>query len=269
MKITHEQIWSCSEERASEWSQNNADFKLLCRECFHHIRHHVHESHCTGEFAKVVWRQDSFTVSFRGDVRGESGLKELASVNPKTSQWTRIWFTKTVMPACFEKMKFSNILTPVSILLFLKATMCFPYWWCTKHAKWIKYGQVIPCATLVQTWLPNSCWTPLLILILTRVHWMISTVMRLTDKDLATLCWTHDLMKLHIIQSYYFAVSSPFPLLTTNQNGKNFVLNKISPRDFYFFAFLFNLYLYGSLEWYEKKQSTKKYHSVRSVLVNE
>ena len=27
----------------------------------------------TGEFATVIWRQHCFTVSFRGDVRGESG----------------------------------------------------------------------------------------------------------------------------------------------------------------------------------------------------
>ena len=48
--------------------------------------------------------------------------------------------------------------------------MCFPYWWCTKHATWIKHEQVIPCVTLEQTWLPNSWWTPLLTLILTKLE---------------------------------------------------------------------------------------------------
>ena len=45
----------------------------LCHEWFHHFRHHVHDGHWTGEFATVIWRQHCFTVSFRGDVRGESG----------------------------------------------------------------------------------------------------------------------------------------------------------------------------------------------------
>ena len=45
----------------------------LSHEWFHHIRHHVHDGHRTGEFATVIWRLHCFTVSFRGDVRGESG----------------------------------------------------------------------------------------------------------------------------------------------------------------------------------------------------
>ena len=45
----------------------------LCHEWFHHFRHHVHDGHWTGEFATVIWRLHCFTVSFRGDVRGESG----------------------------------------------------------------------------------------------------------------------------------------------------------------------------------------------------
>ena len=36
------------EECVDEWRQNNADFKLLCYERFHHIRHHVHDGLCTG-----------------------------------------------------------------------------------------------------------------------------------------------------------------------------------------------------------------------------
>ena len=47
----------------------------LCHEWFHHFRHHVHEGHWTREFATIIWRLHCFTVSFRGDVRGESGPK--------------------------------------------------------------------------------------------------------------------------------------------------------------------------------------------------
>ena len=88
------------------WRQNNADLNLLRREWFHHVRHHVHDGHCTGEFATVIWRLDSFTVSFPGDVRGESGLRELASVNRRTQQWASghvARFTKTIMPAWLKK----------------------------------------------------------------------------------------------------------------------------------------------------------------------
>ena len=42
------------EECVDERKQNNADFKLLCHEWFHHVQYHVHDGHCTGEFAKVV-----------------------------------------------------------------------------------------------------------------------------------------------------------------------------------------------------------------------
>ena len=45
----------------------------LCHEWFHHFRHHVHGGHWTGEFATVIWRLHCFTVSFHGDVCGESG----------------------------------------------------------------------------------------------------------------------------------------------------------------------------------------------------
>ena len=45
----------------------------LCDDWFHHFRHHVHDGHWTGEFATVIWRLPCFTVSFRGDIRGESG----------------------------------------------------------------------------------------------------------------------------------------------------------------------------------------------------
>ena len=45
----------------------------LCHEWFHHFRHHVNDCYWTGEFATVIWRLHCFTVSFHGDVRGESG----------------------------------------------------------------------------------------------------------------------------------------------------------------------------------------------------
>ena len=90
------------EECADEWRQSNADFKLLCHEWIHHVRHHVHDGHCIGEFATVIWRLDSFTVSFRDDVGGKFGLRELASVNRWTSQWA--WPNyKNILPAWFEK----------------------------------------------------------------------------------------------------------------------------------------------------------------------
>ena len=45
----------------------------LCHEWFRHFRHHVHEGHWTGELATVIWRLPCFSVTFRGDIRGESG----------------------------------------------------------------------------------------------------------------------------------------------------------------------------------------------------
>ena len=75
-------------EYAGERMQNNADFKWLCHEWFHHVRHHVYDGHSIGELdtivwrlTTIVWRLNSFTVSFPFDVRGESGLREFASVN--------------------------------------------------------------------------------------------------------------------------------------------------------------------------------------------
>ena len=38
------------------------------------------------EFATVIWRLHCFTVTFSGDLRGESGPRELASVNWITPQ---------------------------------------------------------------------------------------------------------------------------------------------------------------------------------------
>ena len=95
------------EECANEWRQNNTDFKLLRHEWFQHVWHHVHDGgHCTGEFTTVIWRLESFTVSFRADICGESGLRELTSINRRTPQWARGRFTKTIMPAQFEKWRY-------------------------------------------------------------------------------------------------------------------------------------------------------------------
>ena len=58
----------------------------LCYEWFHHVRHHVHDGHWTGEFVTVISRLHYFTVTFSGDVRGESGPTELASINWITLQ---------------------------------------------------------------------------------------------------------------------------------------------------------------------------------------
>ena len=76
-----------------------------CHEWFHHVRHHVHDGHWTGESATVIWRLHCFTVSFRGDVRWESGPRELALVNLRTPQWARGQFTRTFIPDWFEKWR--------------------------------------------------------------------------------------------------------------------------------------------------------------------
>ena len=74
----------------------------LCHEWFYH----VHDGNWTGEFATVIWRLHCLTVSFRGDVRGESGPRELASVNWRTPQWARGQFTRSLV----KKMAWYKIL---------------------------------------------------------------------------------------------------------------------------------------------------------------
>ena len=98
-------IRAASHSTSHEQGRNNADSKLLCHEWFHYVRHHVHDVHCTGEFATVIWRLHSFTVSFRGDIRGESSLIELTSVNRRTPQRVRGQFTNIIVPAWFEKWR--------------------------------------------------------------------------------------------------------------------------------------------------------------------
>ena len=77
----------------------------LCHEWFYHVRHHVHDGHWTGEYATVIWRLHCFTVSFRGDVRGESGPKELVSVNWRTPHWARGQSTTIIIPDWFDKWR--------------------------------------------------------------------------------------------------------------------------------------------------------------------
>ena len=77
----------------------------LHHEWFHHVRHHVHDGHWTGEFATVIRRLHCFTVSFRGDVRGESGPKEHAPVNWRIPQWARGQFKRTIIPDWFNKWR--------------------------------------------------------------------------------------------------------------------------------------------------------------------
>ena len=85
------------EECTDEWRQNNADLKLL-ENC-------VMNGHWTGEFATVIWRLRCFRVSFLGDLRGESGPRELASVNWRTLQWARGQFTRTIIPDWLKKRR--------------------------------------------------------------------------------------------------------------------------------------------------------------------
>ena len=57
-------------------------------------------------------------------------------------------------------------------------------------------------------------------------------------------------MELHnwIMESYNFVASSPLPPLATDQNKNDKLhLAEISPHDFYFFAFLSNVYKFSLL----------------------
>ena len=96
------------EECADEWRQNNVDLKLLencvmngfimCGIMFMtdwRIRH----SHLTSTLfhSLVPW--------WRPHIRGESGPRELVSVNWRTPQWARDQFTRTITPDWFEKWR--------------------------------------------------------------------------------------------------------------------------------------------------------------------
>ena len=95
------------EECADEWRQNNADLKLL-ENCAMNsfIMFGIMFMTATGlENSPVIWRLHCFTVSFRGDVHGEFGPRELASVSWRTPQWARGQFTRTIIPDWFEKWR--------------------------------------------------------------------------------------------------------------------------------------------------------------------
>ena len=93
------------EECVDEWRQNNADLKLLGNcDMNGFIMFDIMFMTATGEFATVIWRLHCFTVSFRGDVRGESA-RELASVNWRTPQWARGQITRTIIPDWFENWR--------------------------------------------------------------------------------------------------------------------------------------------------------------------
>ena len=93
------------EECADEWRQNNVDLKLL-ENCAMNgfIMFGIMFITATG-LDTVIWRLNCFTVSFRGDVRGESGTRELVSVNWRTPQWARGQFTRNIIPDWFEKWR--------------------------------------------------------------------------------------------------------------------------------------------------------------------
>ena len=129
------------EECADEWRQYNADFKVLGHEWFHRVPHHVYDGLCTGEFATVIWRLDSFTVSFRGDVRGESGLRELSSVNRRTPQWEHGRFTKSIMQPGSKNGVIQNSDTCNNFVVPCNYDV-FPLLMMQKHPKWTNYGHV-------------------------------------------------------------------------------------------------------------------------------
>ena len=52
------------EECADEWRQNNSDFKLLCHEWFHHVRHHVHVGHWLWRIHHSHWTYRHFHSLF-------------------------------------------------------------------------------------------------------------------------------------------------------------------------------------------------------------
>ena len=78
----------------------------LCHEWFHHFRHHVHDGHWTGEFATVIWRLDCFTVSFRSDVRGESG-PQITRLSQLENSAIGTWpiYKSSITPDWFEKWR--------------------------------------------------------------------------------------------------------------------------------------------------------------------
>ena len=107
----------------------------LCHEWFH-VRHYVHDGHWTDELATVILRLHCFTIipwwhprRIRPQITRLSQLE-----NSAMGTWPiyKNFYTRLV-----RKMACYKILIHVLIVYFLRITVCFPYWWCTKHAQLI------------------------------------------------------------------------------------------------------------------------------------
>ena len=104
----------------------------LCHEWFHH----VHDGHWTAEFATVIWRLHCFTVSFRTWWRSRRIRPQRTHLSQLENSAMGTWpVYKNCYTRLVKKMAWYKILIYVLIVLFLRLTMCFPYWRCTKHAQ--------------------------------------------------------------------------------------------------------------------------------------
>ena len=68
--------------------------------------------------------------------------------NGHVANLQELYYTRLV-----RKMAWYKILIQVLIVYFLRITMCFPYWWCTKHAQlimgtWPIYKKTLPATDL-------------------------------------------------------------------------------------------------------------------------
>ena len=98
------------EECADKWRQNNADLKLL-ENCAMNgfFMFGIMFMTATGlENTPQSFDVYTVSVSFRGDVRGESSPKEFASVNWRTPQWARGQFTRIIIPDKWRDIKNSD-----------------------------------------------------------------------------------------------------------------------------------------------------------------
>ena len=78
----------------------------LCHEWFHHFRHHVPDDHWTGEFAIVIWRLHSFTISFpwwRPRRIGPQITRLSQSENSAMGTWPI--YKNFIIPDWFEKWR--------------------------------------------------------------------------------------------------------------------------------------------------------------------
>ena len=105
------------EECADEWRQNNADSKSLENCVMNGFLFGIVFMTATG-LENSPQSFDVYTVSqSRGDVRGDSDPRELASVNCRTPQWARGQFTRTIIPDWFEKWRDENSDTCVNCVV--------------------------------------------------------------------------------------------------------------------------------------------------------